>query len=73
MAAKGLVDFNRVLMLRGASNYCQPPTGQDVTTTMGDESLGTVPAFESLHRAGSAVIHELLAHWSVYESAPPGK
>jgi purine nucleoside permease len=32
-----------------------------------------VPAFESLHRAGSAVIHELLAHWSVYESAPPGK
>ena len=72
MADQGLVDARRVLMLRGASNYCTPPTGQDVTTTIGDESLGTVPAFESLYRTGSVVVHELLAHWAQYEKTPPG-
>jgi purine nucleoside permease len=73
MAAKGFVDFKRVLMLRSASNYCMPPTGQDVTTTIGDESLGTGAAFEAQYRAGSAVVHELLAHWDRYETTIPGK
>jgi purine nucleoside permease len=73
MAAKGFVDFNRVMMLRSASNYCTPPTGQDVTTTIGDESLGTAAAFEAQYRAGSVVVHELLANWARYEKATPGK
>jgi purine nucleoside permease len=73
MAAKGFVDFKRVLMLRSASNYCMPPTGQDVTTTIGDESLGTGAAFEAQYRAGSAVVHELLDHWDRYETTIPGK
>jgi purine nucleoside permease len=71
MAAKGFVDFNRVMMLRSASNYCTPPTGQDVTTTIGDESLGTEAAFEAQYRAGSVVVHELLANWARYEKATP--
>lgn len=71
MAAQGLVDFNRVLMVRGASNYTMPPPGQDITRTMGDESMGTAAAFESLHRTGSSVIHELLAHWEKYEKTRP--
>ena len=72
MAAQGLVDARRIMMLRGASNYCTPPTGQDVTATIGDESLGTVPAFDALHRTGSVVIHELVEHWSRYETTVPG-
>jgi purine nucleoside permease len=73
MGAKGLVDFRRVLMLRSASNYCLPPTGQDVTSTIGDESLGTVAAFEAQYRAGSVVVHELLQNWDRYEKTPPGE
>lgn len=73
MAKKGFVDFNRVMMLRSASNYSMPPTGQDVTTTIGDESLGTEAAFEAQYRAGSVVVHELLAHWERYESTPPSR
>jgi purine nucleoside permease len=72
LAAQGLVDFNRVLMLRSASNYCMPPPGQSVTTTIGDESIGTEAAFEAQYRAGSAVAHELLANWNKYENTPPG-
>lgn len=70
MAGKGLVDFNRVLMVRGASNYTMPPPGQDILSTMGDESMGAA-AFESLHATGSVVIHELLANWERYEKMRP--
>ena len=71
MSAQGLVDFKRVLMLRGASNYCLPPPGAPVTSTIGDESLGTVAAFEANYRTGSVVVHELLKNWGKYEKAPP--
>lgn len=71
MANKGCVDFNRVMMLRSASNYSMPPSGQAVTTTIGDESLGTLPAFEAQYRAGSVVAHELLKHWTRYENTTP--
>jgi purine nucleoside permease len=73
MAAKGLLDFNRVLMLRSASNYCTPPAGQDFLKTIGDESLGTAPAFEAAYRAGSVVVHELLQNWTRYEAEVPKK
>lgn len=72
MSAQGLVDFKRVLMLRGASNYCMPPPGQPVISTIGDESTGTTAAFEADYRAGSVVIHELLNNWGKYETVTPG-
>ena len=71
MAERGLVDFKRVLMVRGASDYTLPPPGQEITKTLGDESMGTEAAFESLHRTGSVVIHELLTHWDKYQAKRP--
>jgi len=72
MAAKGFVDINRVMQLRAASNYCMPPPGQRVESTIGDETLGTLTAFEAGYRAGSAVLDEILRHWSLYENKIPG-
>ncbi|MCB1124589.1 MAG: purine nucleoside permease, partial [Verrucomicrobiae bacterium] len=72
MAGKGYLDLDRVMMLRTASNYCMPPPGQGVETTIGDESMGTLAAFEAAYRAGSVVIHELLENWDKYADAPPG-
>jgi purine nucleoside permease len=66
MTAQGFVDFNRVMMLRGASNYCLPPAGKDFLKTIGDESLGAAPAFEDAYRAGLVVIYVLLKNWSQY-------
>ena len=71
MAAQGFVDLNRVMLLRTASNYCMPPPGDSVLTTIGDESLGTTAALEAAYRAGSAVAHELLTHWDRYDSQVP--
>jgi purine nucleoside permease len=73
MASKGFLDKDRILMLRTASNYCMPPPGQDVSTTIGDESLGTLTSFESDYRCGSAVAHELLKNWPMYADKTPGK
>jgi purine nucleoside permease len=58
-------------MLRGASNYCTPPPGQSIESTIGDESTGTVPAFEADYQAGSTVAHELLKNWATYKDTIP--
>ncbi len=71
MAEEGLIDFNRVMVLRTGSNYCLPPPGKTIMDTMGDESLGTEAALEASYRVGSKVAHELLAHWDRYEQAIP--
>jgi purine nucleoside permease len=71
MAAMGYLDLGRVLVLRTGSNYCVPPPGEPVTATIGDESLGTDAALEAGYRAGSAVAHELLTHWSQYDATIP--
>jgi purine nucleoside permease len=72
MARKGYLDMGRVMVLRGASNYCMPPPGQRSESTAGDEVLGTLPAFEADYRAASAVANELLKNWSLYEETIPG-
>jgi purine nucleoside permease len=71
MADEGYVDFSRVMVLRTASNYCMPPPGEDVLSTIGDESLGTNAALEAAYRTGSVVAHELLNHWDRYADAVP--
>jgi purine nucleoside permease len=72
MAKKGFLDINRVLMIRGASNYCMPPPGQSIESTIGDESLGTVPAFEADYQAATAVAHALLKNWAEAKDHIPG-
>lgn len=71
MAQEGYLDFNRVLVLRTASNYCMPPPGQKVIATIGDESIGTVPALEACYRVGSVVAHDLIDHWDRYADRIP--
>jgi purine nucleoside permease len=71
MAQQGYLDINRVMMLRTASNYCMPPPGMSIESTIGDESVGTLPAFEADYRAGSVVAHELLRNWSKYADTIP--
>jgi len=66
-----LVDPNRVLVLRTASNPSGPPPGVDALATIGDEAPGQVAAYEANYRVGVPVVHEILAHWSRYEDSIP--
>jgi purine nucleoside permease len=66
------VDPSRYLVLRTASNYSQPPPGVDLLHNLhSGEEGGTTLAAESAYRAGSPVVHALVQHWDLYESALP--
>ncbi|CAN7362093.1 purine nucleoside permease [Phenylobacterium sp. LjRoot225] len=69
---QGLVDMNRVLVLRTASNPSTPPPGLTAVESVGDEGPGQLVAYESNYRVGAPVVHELLKNWGRYRDAVPG-
>ena len=72
MAAKqGLVDPDRVLVLRTGSNPSMPPPGVSAVESVADEGAGQVAAYEANYRVGAPVVHELLRGWSVYRNSIP--
>jgi len=71
LSKMGRVDFQRVLFLRTASNYCMQAPNQDVSKSLHSEYAGFIPSLEAAYRVGSQVTHELAAHWQVYGDTPP--
>jgi purine nucleoside permease len=71
LGQQGFVDLNRVMVLRSASNFSEPPPGQSPVKSIGDEHPGQVVAFDNNQRVGSPVLHELLKHWERYENSIP--
>jgi purine nucleoside permease len=71
LAKMGRVDFQRVLFLRTASNYCMPAPGQNVVQSLTAEYAGGLPAFEAEWRVGSVVVHDILDHWDTYAAKAP--
>lgn len=67
-----LVNTERVLVLRTASNYTMPPPGKDAawsaTALYPDSGL---PATESAFTIGNVVVQELLRNWATYKSETP--
>ena len=72
LSKMGLVDFQRVLFLRTASNYCMQAPKQDVNKSLHSEYAGYIPSLEAAYRVGSRVTHELAAHWGEYRDKSPG-
>jgi purine nucleoside permease len=66
------IDFQRVLFLRTASNYCMQAPGQSVQESLTSPYVAGVPALESAHRVGSTVLHELLKGWNRWQDKTPG-
>jgi len=68
----GLVDVERVMVLRTVSNFTMPPADKSAawstTAPYPDEGL---PALESAYRVGTAVIEALLADWPRYSKSLP--
>jgi purine nucleoside permease len=63
LSKMGRVDFQRVLFLRTASNYCMQAPKQDVNKSLHNDYAGYIPSLEAAYRVGSRVAHELTAHW----------
>lgn len=74
MSRTGLVDPQRVLVLRTASNFSTPPPGEDAAwSTTAHYPADSIPAKEAAYKVGSTVVNELIANWDRFESNTPGK
>ena len=72
LSKAGLVDFNRLLVLRTASNYSTPPLGQDAQWHFtAPFVLSGIPSIEAAYELGSLVSHEIIKGWSEYEENTP--
>jgi len=71
----GLVDRDRVLMLRTASNHTMQWPGASAIESKRGETVGSysayIPALESAYRVGSPVVRELAENWETYEDTIP--
>jgi len=72
LGRRGLVDPERVLVLRTASNYTMPPAGRSAawstTAAYPDQGLG---ALETAQRLGQTVVDALIAGWDAYAETLP--
>jgi len=70
---EGLVDKERVLVLRTVSNFTMPPEGQTAQWSKSqpypDRGL---PAIESAFIVGNVVVQAILDGWDEYQSSLPG-
>jgi purine nucleoside permease len=76
LAKAGLVDRNRVLVLRTASNYDQQRAGITAAESLAETKIGSyvayLPALEAAFRVGHVVVDELASHWDRYRDRTPG-
>ena len=67
LAAAGKVDFDRILIVRAASNFDQQRPGTTAAESLTESRVATHsayrPALENAHRAGSCIAQALLATW----------
>ena len=77
LAKAGLIDFNRVMVLRTASDYSAPSRNMNTAKTFATQSVtGVYPGYdssiESAYRVGSTVIHGIINNWKKSEQTIPG-
>jgi purine nucleoside permease len=76
LAHAARIDAQRILVLRTASDYTAPGTGEDATGLLAPDSNASGEsayheALEAAYRVGSRVVNELATHWNRYRQHPP--
>ena len=74
----GRAEFNRVMILRTASNFTAPAKGQSPAELLAEENSGDSasnlsgfrPSLEAAYRVGSRVVIEITDHWDRYQNVP---
>lgn len=67
-ADAGRLDFNRIAVLRTASNFDRPHDGQNTAESLGAKSGGFGPATQNAFLAGNALAQDIITHWDRYEA-----
>jgi purine nucleoside permease len=68
----GKVDFDRLLVLRTASNFSTPPIGKDVAwSLLAEYPADGLPALEAAYKLANHVAETLVDGWEDYADTPP--
>lgn len=72
LGRKGLVDINKIMVLRTVSNFSMPPKGQLATwSATAPYPENGEPALESAYRVGSVVIQAIVSNWAKMKNEIP--
>ena len=72
----GRVDLDRLLVLRGGSNFTMQPPGISAAENLLRENsgfAGMTASLENIYIAGSIVVDEIIDNWDRYSTEVPGK
>jgi purine nucleoside permease len=71
----GKADYNRLMVLRTASNFTMQYTGitaiESLTHEKGEHYSAYIPALEAAYKTGSVVIDKLINNWNIYKDKIP--
>jgi purine nucleoside permease len=70
-AEAGLLDFNRIAVLRAASNFDREAPAQSAAESLRARSGGYVPSVTNAHRVGAKLAHAIVGDWSAWSAGPP--
>jgi purine nucleoside permease len=72
LSKAGKADYDRLLILRTASNYSAPPPGHDAHWHFNARwPLQGLPSFEAAYQVGSLIVHEIIQNWEKYRDETP--
>lgn len=63
--------LDQYLSLRSVSNFDQPYPGQTVRESLAANSGGFLPSLENVFRVGSALVDDIVANWTGWQSGVP--
>ena len=69
--AAGLVDVNRLAVLRVAANFDRPYPGESADTSLHTSSGGFTIACENIYRAAGPLVQDIVAHWDQWKMGVP--
>ena len=72
-ADAGLLEFNRVALLRSASNFDREGKGQTAAESLTSDSGGFAIALTNGYRVGAALAHNILKDWAAWSEGVPLK
>jgi purine nucleoside permease len=70
-AEAGLLDFNRVAVLRTASNFDREAPDQSAAESLTARSGGYLPSVVNAYKVGGKLAHAIIADWETWSAGPP--
>jgi purine nucleoside permease len=66
-----LLDFNRIAILRTASNFDREARGQSAADSLKARSGGYLPSVTNAYRVSAKLAHAIVADWTTWSAGPP--